>query len=182
VCWDTAQHTLVYERYNMPQTPGRGEGPIAQVVKAWQARVDQTSPAARALRAELIGHWVQTEVVRLLQMRAGVLRALGSSGPEGSLGKLAVSVTGRRLAEWAPALLGPTGALLEGGYDHADDSPGAMRRGARSLPLACVASPGMAIAGGTDQIQRNIIGDRVLGLPREPSVDRGVAWRQTLRN
>jgi alkylation response protein AidB-like acyl-CoA dehydrogenase len=180
--WAVSQHTLVYERYNMPQMPGRGEGPIALAVAAWQSRADKTSQAARALRAELMGHWVQAEVVRLLQLRAGVLRSQGSSGPEGSLGKLAVSVTGRRLAEWAPALLGPAGMLLKEGYRVRDDSPGAMRRGASSLPMASVGSPGMAIAGGTDQIQRNIIGDRVLGLPREPAVDRGVPWSQILRN
>jgi alkylation response protein AidB-like acyl-CoA dehydrogenase len=180
--WSVSQHTLVYERYNMPQVPGRGEGPIASVVAAWQAREDKTSPGARALRAELMRHWVDTEVLRLLQMRAGVLRALGSSGAEGSLGKLAVSVIGRRLADWAPVLLGPAGTLMENGYAGADEEPGAIRQGLRRLPLACVGSPGLSIAGGTDQIQRNIIGDRVLGLPREPAVDRGVPWSQTLRN
>jgi alkylation response protein AidB-like acyl-CoA dehydrogenase len=180
--WAVSQHTLVYERYNMPQVPGRGEGPIAQAVAAWQARSDKTSATARALRAELMRHWVNAEVLRLLQVRAGVLRAQGSSGAEGSLGKLAVSVTVRQLAEWAPALMGPAGALVEQGYAVRDDEPGAMRRRPGTLPLACVGSPGMAIAGGTDQIQRNIIGDRVLGLPREPAVDRGVPWSETLRN
>jgi alkylation response protein AidB-like acyl-CoA dehydrogenase len=180
--WAVSQHTLVYERYNMPRVPGRGEGPIALAVAAWQARPDKTSAAARALRAELMRHWVNTEVLRLLQVRAGVLRALGTSGAEGSLGKLAVSVTGRQLAEWAPVLMGPAGALLEQGYDAWEDEPGGMRRRPGTLPMACVGSPGMSIAGGTDQIQRNIIGDRVLGLPREPAVDRGVPWSETLRN
>ncbi|HLG67106.1 MAG TPA: acyl-CoA dehydrogenase family protein [Acidimicrobiales bacterium] len=180
--WAVSQHTLVYERYNMPEPPGRGEGPIAAVVAAWQARADKTSPEARALRAELLRHWVAVEVVRLLQLRAGVLRSQGTSGPEGSLGKLAVSVTSRRLAEWAPALLGPAGTVTKAGYRPTPDEPGWGRRGGRDLVMACVGSPGTAIAGGTDQIQRNIIGDRVLGLPREPAVDRGVAWSQTLRN
>jgi alkylation response protein AidB-like acyl-CoA dehydrogenase len=180
--WTVSQHTLVFERYNMPQTSGRGEGPMVPMVAAWNARADKTSPTARALRAELLRHWVNAEVVRLLQMRAGVLRAQGSSGPEGSLGKLAVSVQGRARAEWAPALLGPAGLLLDGeGYD-AVANAATMRLGMQNLVMACVGSPGMAIAGGTDQIQRNIIGERVLGLPREPAVDRGVAWNETLRN
>jgi alkylation response protein AidB-like acyl-CoA dehydrogenase len=172
--WAVSQHTLVYERYNMPEVPGRGEGAIALAVAAWKQRADQTSPAALVLRAQLMELWVRAEVVRLLQMRAGVLRARGTSGPEGSLGKLASSVFGRRLWEWAPALLGPEGSLVAQGYQPAASH--------RSIQWRCVSSPGTAIAGGTDQIQRNIIGDRVLGLPREPAVDRGVPWNQTARS
>jgi alkylation response protein AidB-like acyl-CoA dehydrogenase len=135
------------------------------------------------LKDRLLQHWVDAEALRLLQARAATLRALGGSGPEGSLGKLATSVVGRRLAEFLPALLGPEAMLIDG-YD---DVPSMMRRDRRptgrdAVQRSFVGSPGMSIAGGTDQIQRNIIGDRVLGLPREPSVDRGVPWSQTLRN
>jgi alkylation response protein AidB-like acyl-CoA dehydrogenase len=182
--WTVSQHTLVHERYNMPSPPSRGSGAIAGVVDAWQARDDKTSPAAMALKAELMRHWVDIEVLRLLGVRANVLRSQGSSGAEGSLGKLANSVVGRRLADWAPVLLGPEGTILEGGYDK-PESMALMRSGRRgpgALQRGAVGSPGIAIAGGTDQIQRNIIGDRVLGLTREPAMDKGVAWSKTLRS
>src|SRR5579875_3567523 len=181
--WSVSQHLLVYERYNMGRVPARGQGAIAKVVAAWKARSDHSSPHARSLRAELMRHWVDAEVLRLLQMRAASLRARGSSGPEGSLGKLATSVVNRRLAEWAPNLLGPAGVLIEG-YQPAPEDRTApiLERNSGSLPMGCVASPSIAIAGGTDEIQRNIIGDRVLGLPREPAVDRDIPWSQTLRN
>jgi alkylation response protein AidB-like acyl-CoA dehydrogenase len=186
--WLVSNSTLAQERYNMPRIPGRGSGMVASVVAAWQRRTDTTSDAARVLKDELMQHWVDAEVLRLLQARAAMMRAQGSTGPEGSLGKLATSVTGRRLAEWAPTLLGPE-ALLIDGYDGSDVSARLMARdqpegahGEFVVQHALVGSPGMAIAGGTDQIQRNIIGDRVLGLPREPSVDKGVPWSQTVRN
>jgi alkylation response protein AidB-like acyl-CoA dehydrogenase len=181
--WAVAHATLAQERYNMPRIPRRGSGAIATAVAVWQARADQTSAEALALKDRLLQHWVEAEALRLLQARAATLRALGGSGPEGSLGKLATSVVGRRLAEFLPALLGPDAMLIDG-YD---DVPSMMRRDRRptgryAVQRSFVGSPGMSIAGGTDQIQRNIIGDRVLGLPREPSVDRGVPWSQTLRN
>jgi alkylation response protein AidB-like acyl-CoA dehydrogenase len=181
--WKVSQHTLVYERFNMLTSPVRGSGPIAGAVSAWQARADKASAAAVALRDQLMRHWVDAEVLRLLQLRAAVLRSQGQGGPEGSIGKLATSVVGRRLAEWAPVLLGPEGMLLPGGYHDPTDGMivGDRRNRSTSLQRAAVSSPGTAIAGGTDQIQRNIIGDRVLGLPREPDVSRGVPWSQTLR-
>ncbi len=180
--WAVSQHTLLAERYNMPQVASRGEGAISLAVDAWQRRQDKSSPTARALRAELLRHWVDNEVLRLLLRRAAERRALGIAGPEGSLGKVAVSATLRRLNEWAPALLGAEGCILPEGYDSLPDDRVGMRRMASDLAAACVGSPGVAIAGGTDQIQRNIIGDRVLGLPREPAVDRGAPWIQTPRN
>jgi alkylation response protein AidB-like acyl-CoA dehydrogenase len=181
--WKVSQHTLVHERFNMLNAPGRGSGPIAAVVGAWRGRADKTSAVAVALRDQLMRHWVDAEVLRLLQLRAGVLRSRGQGGPEGSIGKLATSVVNRRLGEWAPVLLGADGMLLPGGYDDLTDGMivGDRRRGSSSLARAAVSSPGTAIAGGTDQIQRNIIGDRVLGLPREPDPSRGRPWSQTLR-
>jgi alkylation response protein AidB-like acyl-CoA dehydrogenase len=181
--WAVSHHTLVQERYNMPRIPNRGEGQIGMLVEAWRQRADKTSDAARALKDRLMQHWIEAEVLRLLQARAGALRAAGGSGPEGSLGKLSTSVVGRRLAEFAPSILGAD-ALLIDGYD---DVGSMMRRdvrrdGPHAITRAFVGSPATAIAGGTDQIQRNIIGDRVLGLPREPSVDRGVPWSETKRN
>ena len=46
---------------------------------------------------------------------------------------------------------------------------------------ALLAAPAAHIAGGSDEVLKNIIGERVLGLPGEPRVDKGVPWRDVLR-
>jgi alkylation response protein AidB-like acyl-CoA dehydrogenase len=124
---------------------------------------------------------VRQEVARLLSLvevshwtarRATAARALGRPpGPEGSLAKLHGSAIARASARVHTLLTGAD-AMLTG-----DDSPlGGL------IAEILVSVPAGSIAGGTDEIQRNIIGERVLGLPKEPQVDRDIPFRNVPRN
>jgi alkylation response protein AidB-like acyl-CoA dehydrogenase len=87
----------------------------------------------------------------------------GIPGPEGSIGKLVVAQLLRETGDIACHILGPE-AMLQG------DVSGLV-----------LGAPGMRIAGGTDEVMRNIIGERVLGLPGEPRVDKGMPFREAVR-
>ncbi len=100
------------------------------------------------------------------QRARAALRA-GRAGPEASLGKLMSSRIGRQWRDTASLVAGPLGMLAGA------DGP----LGGR-LASQLLATPGPSIYGGSDQIQRNIIGERVLGLPKEPDPSRTVPFRQ----
>ena len=91
--WAVSHHTLVQERYNMPRIPNRGEGQISAVVRAWEQRADKTSATARALKDRLMQHWIEAEVLRLLQAarrrtaRRGWERARGFARQAQHLGR-----------------------------------------------------------------------------------------------
>ena len=90
-------------------------------------------------------------------------------GPEASAGKLAGTKTGRALADLGVRLLGD-----EAVYATTAEGDGRWQSSQAGLP-------GMAIAGGTDEILRNVLGERVLGLPPEPRADKGMSFNDSLK-
>jgi alkylation response protein AidB-like acyl-CoA dehydrogenase len=168
--WGVLQTALAYERSVMGEgargprsglAESAGEEPL--IALAREAGV-LSDPLIRQDVARVIAY---KRLNALNTARAKADLAQGTSSPVMSLGKLAMSRILHEEARLRTAMLG-AGSLLEG-KDHprAED--------ANFLTLNAYFT---SIGGGTDQIQRNIIGERVLGLPKEPEVDRDIAFRQ----
>ncbi len=183
--WTVARAVLARERRlaasrTMPVTAGERPG------RAWQEAIAERTAAAephkwypqRAGRPDLVvaraqaegkaaDPVVRQEIAKLIELawsarwtaaRAAAARAAGQPpGPEGSLGKLASTRIARQAAR-VHAMIGGAHAMLTG-----PDSPlGGV------VAEILVSVPAISIAGGTDEIQRTIIAERILGLPREP--------------
>ncbi len=124
------------------------------------------------VRRALLELYVQERILGLMGQRMRDALAQGREpGPEGSVAKIANAVLSRTAAN--------TGMLIGGAAALAWETGDG--RGSQ-LADACLFSPMTAIAGGTTEIQRNTIGERVLGLPKEPQVDRDVAFKDVLQN
>ena len=180
--WRVAMTTLSNERTTIGGgggTPAKGSGAIAEAVRIWndEPNVDH-NPVARD---HLVDLWIRAEALRLTNMRAAQNRKAGNPGPEGSIAKLMFAEINKDIYEFCVDLLGPA-ALIEADYE--------MRR---SENLGLIGAPGSSrkmflraransIEGGTSEIQRNIIGERVLGLPGEPRGDKDVPWKDVPRS
>jgi alkylation response protein AidB-like acyl-CoA dehydrogenase len=122
------------------------------------------------VRQKLARCYVQDQVIRYLGLRVQTALARGESAPETSLLKLMFSTMARETADLTLAVEGLRGTLSDG--DAPED--GYWQR-------QFLTAPSLRIAAGTDEIQRNVIGEQVLGLPRDVQVDRGVPFREIPR-
>jgi alkylation response protein AidB-like acyl-CoA dehydrogenase len=178
--WRVANATLMNERVSIgSEVAPRGSGPIAAAVSAWRTSPVQTP----ARRDALVKLWVDAEVLRLGSLRAQARREKGVPGPEGSVLKLLSGRVLQQVSELVVELLGADGMLC-GPYTRGrlDDGAASDEHAPRDPVLGFVGSPGGTIAGGTTEIQKNILGERVLGLPREPGLDPNTPWSAIPRN
>jgi alkylation response protein AidB-like acyl-CoA dehydrogenase len=174
--WRVALTTLMNERVAIGGgIPPRGGGLIGEAVRLWQ--VSDRHDGAR--RDHLMRLWVAAEALRLTNIRSSHLRAQGTPGPEGSIGKVFSADLNRRITEFCVDLLGPEGMLYPSGYE--------FERPRRAMPFvhaqqAFLRARANSIEGGTSEIMRNILGERVLGLPGEPRVDKELPWNEVPRS
>ena len=176
--WDVVLTTLMNERFNLSDTP-RGGGAIGMAIDLWRQRADTTSAHARVLRDRLVQEWIAAEVLRLTNLRAFYAREVGVPGPEGSVGKLAVAESLQHVLDLCMDLIGSDGMLYRS-YEM-------VRPDRAGLPFddpvkAFLRSRATSIEGGTSEVMRNILGERVLGLPGDVRVDKDLPWTEVPRS
>jgi alkylation response protein AidB-like acyl-CoA dehydrogenase len=168
--WRVAISVLMNER---KAVSGSGALPGTVSGRSIGALIARHAPVADAgLRQRLVQAYIEDRVISLTSQRAAQRRRSGQpSGPEGSISKLFFSEHTQRVQNLAVDLEGAAAQAWEDGD-----------RWMQGTAWSLLRVRSKTIAGGTSEVQRNIIGERILGLPREPEVDRSAPWSQVRRS
>ena len=176
--WRVSLTTLMNERVSIGGAiPAKGSGPIRDAVKVWKSLPDDRRDVAT--RDELMSLWIRAELLRLTNIRASQMRKMGDPGPEGSIAKLAMAELNKDIYSFAVSMLGADGMLFPSGYQMIRPE---QAMGLENPQKAFLRSRANSIEGGTSEVMRNILGERVLGLPGDVRVDRDVSWSKVPRN
>jgi alkylation response protein AidB-like acyl-CoA dehydrogenase len=160
--WSVALTTLANERTAIGGGGGVAFADLLRLAKS-SGRADD-----RRIRQRLADAYTRTELLRYLSLRLQTALSQGRMpGPESSVLKLAYSRHVTKTGDLALALQGPAGALSNG---HGGDDGYWQAQFLNQF--------GVRIGGGTDQVQSNVIGERALGLPGEPRLDKAMPWRE----
>jgi alkylation response protein AidB-like acyl-CoA dehydrogenase len=174
--WRVAQTTLNNERVAIGGATLPQEGGLIGIVcDVWRRRPELRSSD---MHDRLLQLWVQAEALRLTGLRLRQQLATGHPGPEGSAMKLAFARLHQALSGFEVELLGDEGLLYD---DWTSRRPHGVDFTQRGAGYRYLRAKGNSIEGGTSEILRNIIAERVLGLPPEPRTDKDVAWRDLPR-
>ena len=176
--WRVSLTTLMNERVTIGgAVAGRNSGPIGDALEVWREHPESHDPVRRDRLARL---WIDAEVLRLTNARATANRKAGTPGPEGSVAKLAFAETNRSIYELCMDVLGADG-LLYPSYEMVRPDEASLTGGGDPRKMF-LRSRAYSIEGGTSEILRNVLGERVLGLPGEPRVDKGLPWSEVPRS
>jgi alkylation response protein AidB-like acyl-CoA dehydrogenase len=173
--WPVALTTLMNERVSLGGRPAdRGSGPAGQLVECYQA----ARAAGHAGDAELdrvMRMWLRAEAARVTNQRAMEQQRRGTPGPEGSIAKLQMAEGNKAMYDLSAELLGQD-ALLFRGYAETRPDTAAVHGGSDDVRYDYLRSLANSIEGGTSEVLRNVLGERVLGLPSEPRIDKDTPW------
>ena len=167
--WQVSLTTLMNERAAIGGSFGQMDVSLAMSVAA-EVEIDGR-PALEdaAVRARIADWYVQEAGLKYTGYRSLTALSRGAlPGPENSIGKLVGAPKMQAMSSYLMDLLGASGVI-------ADE---ALAAKAGIIQRAYMGAPGLRIAGGTDEIMANIIAERVLGLPQEPRLDKGIPFNE----
>ncbi|WP_007025659.1 acyl-CoA dehydrogenase family protein [Saccharomonospora iraqiensis] len=174
--WKVATFTLNNERVAIGgNAMPREGGMLGKVLATWREHPELRTPE---LRERLVRLWAEQEAFRLAGVRLRQQLAVGSPGPEGSGMKLAFARLSQALSGLELELLGEQGLRYD---DWTLRRPETVEFLGREAGYRYLRAKGNSIEGGTSEILRNVISERVLGLPAEPRVDKDIAWKDLPR-
>jgi len=169
--WAVALTTLMNERSSIGAGGGGGGMGLADVTRLSQMLRHFGGAGDATLRDELMRLYTGFQVAKLTNQRAlDKIRAGQLPGPEMSIAKLSLTQNLTATGEFVSRVLGPRLVADSGEW------------GTYAWARFVCGTPGMRIAGGTDEVLRNIVGERVLGLPKEPGIDTTSPFKDLLRN
>lgn len=188
--WRLAKVTLSNERVSLSSAGSMwGAGPSAE--NLLDLIRDAGGVSDPVLRDEAAGVYIEAELLRLNRFRSLSATLQGKTpGPEASIQKIMADDHGQRVLALAKSLAGANGMLT--GSGPAGVVPTSMQGGptennfkGRPFPevdpiwhYGYLFAPALTLGGGTFAVQRNIVAEHVLGLPREPNLERGMSWSE----
>jgi len=172
--WRISLTTLMNERVAIGGGSFSRKAPIDWAVELYREHGDGNP----VLRDEVVRMWIQHEVLRYTVRRGAAAQAVGTPGPEGSVAKLMSAEHNKACFSLCTNLLGAAGTLYPAGYemDRSRDVYGYQT--AQEWFLRARAN---SIEGGTSEVMRNILGERVLGLPGDLRADSDRPWKEVPR-
>ena len=174
--WRVAQGTLMNERVAIGggAIPREG-GSIGLAAAAWREHPELRTPGQHD---RLVRLWAEAEIARLAAARLRQQLAAGHPGPEGSAAKFVFARLNQEITSFELEFAGADSLRYD---DWSMRRPKAITFLNRGPGYRYLRSRGNSIEGGTSEILRNIIAERVLGLPAEPRTDTRVPWKDLPR-